>query len=183
MLFLGIVTVVAQPAAPRPLAHTDFDTWRSIATPQLSRDGKWLAYSFMPQDADGDVIVRELATGRDLRVPVGTLPPPAATPGEENPNPEAPPTPRTVRLLMTSDSRFLIANTHPPKADVLAARKAKKKPEEMPKDGLVIVNLATGATTRVAEVKSFSVPKGWRVARVFEGSQARGEKTRRRRPR
>jgi hypothetical protein len=28
----------------------------------------------------------------------------------------------------------------------------------MPKDGIVIINLATGETTRVAEVKSFAVP-------------------------
>ncbi|MBI5771837.1 MAG: S9 family peptidase [Verrucomicrobia bacterium] len=157
-LLFGLVTALAQPAAPRPLTHADFDTWRSIGAPQLSRDGKWLAYSFMPQDADGEVIAKELATGRELRVPVGTLPPPAITPGEENTNPEAPPPPRTIRLQLTSDGRYLVANTHPPKADVLAARKAKKKPEEMPRDGLVILNLATGDTTRLAEVKSFAVP-------------------------
>ncbi len=151
-------SLAAQPVAPRPLTHEDFDTWRSLGAPQLSRDGQWLAYSFIPQDADGEIIAKELATGRELRVPVGALPPPAATPGEENPNPEAPPAPRTIRLVLTSDSRFLVANTHPPKVDVLAARKAKKKPEEMPKDGLAIVNLATGAVTRIDDVKSFSTP-------------------------
>jgi hypothetical protein len=157
IILAGVVTGFAQPA-PRPLTHADFDTWRSLGAPQLSRDGKWLAYSFMPQDADGEVIARELATSRELRVPVGALPPPAAAAGEENPNPEAPPTPRAIRLLLSSDGRYLVANTHPLKADVLAARKAKKKPDEMPKDGLVIVNLASGETTRIAEVKSFAVP-------------------------
>ncbi len=159
LLLLGFTaTLCAQPSAPRPLAHSDFDAWRSIATPQLSRDGRWLAYSFMPQDADGEVIARELATGREVRVPVGTLPPPAITPGDENTNPEAPPPPRTLRLALTSDARFLVANTHPPKAEVLAARQAKKKPEAMPQDGLVIVNLTTGESTRITAVKSFALP-------------------------
>ena len=52
------VALLAQ-APRRPLEPRDFDAWRSIATPQLSRDGRWLAYSFMPQDADGDLVVRD----------------------------------------------------------------------------------------------------------------------------
>jgi dipeptidyl aminopeptidase/acylaminoacyl peptidase len=158
-LILGVLGASAQtPTAPRPLAHDDFDAWRSIATPQLSRDGRWLAYSFMPQDADGDLIVREVATGREHRVPVGAIPPPTSAPAEENANPEAPPAPRNIRLAFTGDNQFLVATTHPPKADVAAARKAKKKPEEMPKGGLVIVALATGDVTRVSDVKSFQIP-------------------------
>ena len=104
-------SLAAQPAAPRPLTHEDFDTWRSIGAPLLSRDGQWLAYAFMPPDADGEIIAKELATGRELRVPVGSLPPPTPTPGEENPNPEAPLTARTIRLVLTSDSRFLITSS------------------------------------------------------------------------
>ena len=139
----------------RPLKHSDFDAWRSIATPIVSRDGRWLAYSFMPQDADGDLVVRELATGREQRVPVGTLPPPAVTPTDENANPEAPPPVRNIRIAFTSDSRFVVASTFPAKAEVLAARKAKK---DAPKGGLVLLALATGDVTRVADVKNFQVP-------------------------
>ena len=70
----------ATPAAKRPLSLDDFDAWRSLASPTLSRDGRWLAYSFMPQDGDGEVVVRELATGREQRLPVGALPPPPPPP-------------------------------------------------------------------------------------------------------
>lgn len=162
---------LAAPAAPRALTHSDFDSWRSIATPQLSRDGKWLAYSFMPQDGDGDLVVREVATGREHRVPVGAIPPPTSAPAEENANPEAPPPVRNIRLAFTGDSQFLVATTHPPKADVAAAKKAKKKPDEMPKGGLVMVALASGEVTLVADVKSFQVPSkgGAWVAYLKEG--------------
>ncbi len=124
----------------------------------LSPDGQWLAYSFMPQDADGDLILREVSTGREHRVPVGALPVPVAGPLEEGANPEAPPPPRNIRIAFTGDNRFAVATTHPAKAELSAARKAKKKPDEMPKGGLVMVKLATGEVTRVANVKSFQVP-------------------------
>jgi dipeptidyl aminopeptidase/acylaminoacyl peptidase len=157
LCLFGVVGVAAQ-TSPRPLTHSDFDAWRNIATPQLSRDGRWLAYSFMPQDADGDLVLREVTTGREHRIPVGTLPPPPLTPPDETANPEAPPPPRNIRIAFTGDSRFAVASTHPSKAEVLTARKAKKKPEDMPKGGLVVVRLDNGAVTRVADVKNFQVP-------------------------
>ncbi|MCX6951700.1 MAG: prolyl oligopeptidase family serine peptidase [Verrucomicrobia bacterium] len=148
----------AQPAAPRPIAPEDFDAWRSFFTPTLSRDGRWLAYSAMPQDGDGDVIVRELATGNERRLAVGMLLPPPVTQSDEAANPEAPPVAKNIRVVFTSDSRFLVTSTHPTKAEILQARKDKKKPEEGPKNGLLMFNLATSETVRVPLVKSFQVP-------------------------
>ncbi|MCY7387382.1 MAG: hypothetical protein LH481_04850, partial [Burkholderiales bacterium] len=153
--FLCAASVIAQPAK-RPIAHSDFDAWRTIATPVLSRDGKWLAYSVQPQDGDGDLVIRELATGKEQRESVGLLPPPMTAPNEENP--DAPPVPRAIRVVFTSDSRFLVATTYPSKIETVATRKARKKPEDMPKGGLLIVNLAGGDAMRVPNVKSMQVP-------------------------
>lgn len=58
----------------------------------------------------------------------------------------------------TGESRFVVASTFPGKADLTAARRAKRTPEEMPKGGLVVVALASGAIDRVERVKSFQVP-------------------------
>ena len=153
--FFCVASVIAQPAK-RPIEHTDFDAWRTIATPVLSRDGKWLAYSAQPQDGDGDLVIRELATGEERRESVGLLPPPMTAPNEENP--DAPPVPRAIRVAFTSDSRFLVATTYASKSETVAARKARKKPEDMPKGGLLIVNLAGGDAMRVPSVKSMQVP-------------------------
>ena len=150
------VALLAQ-TARRPLEPRDFDAWRSIATPQLSRDGRWLAYSFMPQAADGDLMVREVAGGREIRVPVGTQPPPPAV-AEENQNPEAPPPRRNIRIAFTSDGRFVVASSFPSQEETARARREKKKPEEMPKGGLIFVRLADGEVTRLADVKGFQVP-------------------------
>lgn len=152
----------AQPAK-RALTAEDFDSWRSIATPLLSRDGRWLAYSDLPQDADGTLVIREVSGTREQRIPVGSQPPPAPS-SDEGANPEAPPARRNIRILFSGDSRYVVASTFPARADVAAARAAKKKPEEMPRDGMVIVRLDTGEVTRIADVKGFQVPSragGW----------------------
>lgn len=146
----------ADPAAKRPITHKDFDAWRSIGGATLSRDGKFLAYSYMPQDGDGEVILRELTTGKEWKEGVGTLPQPAVQTGEsEGP----PPAPRTVRLAFTSDGKYLLAGTYPLKAETEKAKKEKKRAEEMPKQGLLILKVGTAEAVRIADVKSFQVPE------------------------
>jgi dipeptidyl aminopeptidase/acylaminoacyl peptidase len=145
------------PAAQRPLTYADADAWRSIATPVLSRNGQWLAYSAQPQSGDGELVARELASGKERREAVGMLPPPVTTPNEENP--DAPPVPRAIRVLFSSDSRFVVASTYPSQAETLAARKARTRPDDMPKGGLLIVDLqSSGAALRVPRVKSLALP-------------------------
>ena len=156
---LGFVAVVSHPAAEpakRALTHQDYDGWRSIASQTLARDGRYLAYAYMPLEGDGDLIVRELATGREQRVPVGALPPPPLTASEENPERPAPR--RELSVAFTSDSGFVVALTFPTKAETLQAKHDRKKNAALPKDGLVILSLASGATDRVAAVKNWQVP-------------------------
>ncbi len=58
----------------------------------------------------------------------------------------------------------------PLKADVDKAKKDKKKPEEQPKSGLGIMDLATGKVATVDRVKSFKVPEesGAAIAYLME---------------
>src|SRR4030095_1471859 len=66
---------------------------------------------------------------------------------------------RLVRPVFTADTRFVIFGTEPTKAEVNKAKKEKKKPEEMPKNGIGIMDLSNGTVTRVERVKSFRVPE------------------------
>ncbi len=164
-VLFGVGAACAQPAAqpavpaapaPRALSYADTDAWRSIATPVLSHDGQWLAYSVQPQRGDGELVWRERNSGQERRAGVGMLPPPLTTADAENP--DAPPPPRAIRVLFSSDSRYLVASTYPTQAESLAARKAKAKPEDAPKGGLLIVDLQAGTVQRVARVKSLALP-------------------------
>ena len=77
MLALCATMLVAQQPAPakRPLTHQDYDSWASIVASQVSRDGKFVAYAYVPQDADGEIVARNVATGVDWRAPRGYRPP------------------------------------------------------------------------------------------------------------
>lgn len=139
----------------RPLSHADYDSWNTISNPLLSQDGKRLAYGLFPQQGDGFVVVRELATGREFREPAGALPPPP------RPTPDEPPSgpPRGIRLAFTPDGRFLMAITFPSKPEVDAAKKARKRAAEMPRTGLLILDTSSGAVQRVTNVRNMQVPE------------------------
>ena len=170
LLLLLAIGAAPAPQGKRALTHKDDDAWRSIASQVVSRDGRYLAYSYMPQDGDGDLIVRDLKTGKERRESAGALPPPVIQTAEET-NPEAPPPVRSIRIAITSDSRFAVATTYPRKVEVEQAKKEKKKPDEMPKGGLLILDLDSGAAARADSVKSMQVPArgGSWVAYLKEG--------------
>src|SRR5216684_1637568 len=66
---------------------------------------------------------------------------------------------RLVRPVFTADSRFAVFSIEPTKAEVNKAKKEKKKPEDMPKNALGIMDVATGLVTRIERVKNFQVPE------------------------
>jgi len=65
---------VAGAAAKKPLSYDAYDAWWSIQGTTLSRDGDWLAYALTSQGLDGQLIVRNLRTGQELKHPRGTSP-------------------------------------------------------------------------------------------------------------
>jgi dipeptidyl aminopeptidase/acylaminoacyl peptidase len=114
------------------ITHDIYDSWRSIQGTKLSRDGVWIAYGLTLQDGDGELVVRNLKTGAEHRAPRGRDP------------------------IITPDGKFVVFAIAPLKSDVDRARKAKRKPEDMPKNGVGIVDLSSGQITTAADhVKSF----------------------------
>src|SRR5687767_13061253 len=159
MLPLNILA--QQPAtAKRPITHQDYDSWRSIVATQVSRDGKFVAYAYVPQDGDGEIVVRNIATGVDWRASRGYRPPvpPPDDPGANIAEFQAEQA-RLMRPVFTADSNFVIFSIEPSKAELNKAKKDKKKPEEMPKNGLGIMDLANGTVTKVERVKTFRAPE------------------------
>ena len=149
----------------RPLTHGDYDSWRAIQGQSLSRDGKFVAYALVPQDGDGEVVVRNLATGAEWRHSRGAqlVNPPQRTPeAEPQVGPPAGPQGGPAfggKPIFTADTRFVVFQIQPTKAETERAKKEKKRPEEMPKNAMGIMDLSTGDVTRVERVKSFQVPE------------------------
>ena len=152
---------VQQPSSSkRPITHQDYDSWRSIQASQISRDGKYVAYAFMQQDGDGEIVVRNVGSGVEWRAPRGYRPPvPPPDDPSVNIGEVLAAQARLVRPVFTADSRFVVFSIEPTKAEINKAKKEKKKPEDMPKTGLGIMDVSTGAVTRVEKVKNFQVPE------------------------
>ncbi len=137
VIAVSVVPLAAQqPMAKKPVTHDVYDGWKSIQGTKLSRDGTWVAYALVPQDGDGELVVRNLKTSSEYRAPRGRTP------------------------VITPDSRFVVFEKSPLKADIDKARKAKRRPEDMPKPGVGVVDLSSGQVTTLAEhVKSFRLPE------------------------
>ncbi len=150
-----LLSISAQAQQKRPLTRDDFDGWRSIQGQAISRDGKFVAYASVPQDGDGEVVVRNLATGKEWRAQRGAQPTFVPTPTLG----EGPPQVFGARLFFTADSRFLAFQILPTKAETDKAKREKKRPEDLPKNALGIMDLATGEVAKIERVKSFQVPE------------------------
>src|SRR5438105_9947641 len=94
-------------AEKRPLTHNDYDGWRHIQNQQLSNDGHYLAYAVFPQQGDGELIVRDLVTGKELHQPIGELPPPPRPNFANPPTEETPIPPPGIAVRFTPDSGTL----------------------------------------------------------------------------
>ena len=163
---IALTIAPASFAAKRPINFKDFDSWRTINGQVLSRDGRFLAYGLFPQEGDGEVVVRDLVTGKELRENAGQLPPPALP----DPNSEVPPRPRAIRLAFTPDSHYLIfvayakrADIQKPKPDAAAAEPSRPAARtgaraDLPPGDLVVMNLVSATTTRIPRVKDFGIP-------------------------
>ncbi len=151
-LSILILAALATAATKRPLNHRDYDHWRTIATQALSSDGKFLVYSLFPEEGDGEIIVRNLASGKETHEPAGSVP---STPDAGAEEPAAgPPVARGARFSFTSDNHYLVSSTFPSKSDIDQAKKDKKP---APHGGMIIVELASAKVTRIPDVASFQV--------------------------
>src|SRR5205823_14958281 len=110
-------------AVKRPLTHADYDSWQSISSQTLSRDGRFLAYFVMPAEGDGEIVVRNLGTGKEWRHVRGgrAAPAAAAPPGP----PDLAAAARGTRPIFTADGRYLVFNSAPTKPEIAAAKAAK----------------------------------------------------------
>jgi hypothetical protein len=131
---LLLLSIAAQ-AQKKPLDHTVYDQWQSIKDVVLSNDGNWMSYTVAPQEGDATLFIKHLKTNQVFSIDRGT------------------------QSKFTENNGFLIAKIKPTFNETRQAKIAKKKAEEMPKDSLAILTLATGNITKIPAVKSYQLPE------------------------
>jgi dipeptidyl aminopeptidase/acylaminoacyl peptidase len=123
-------------AQKKPLDHSVYDAWQSVGSKQLSNNGLWANFIINVQEGDGNLYFQETApTNRKLKVDRGT------------------------NASFSPDSKFAALAIKPLFKDVRMAKIKKKKPDEMTKDTLAIVNLTSLSVTKIPRIKSFTFPE------------------------
>ena len=143
---LSALSAVAQKL---PLNHQVYDSWQRIGERALSADGNWAVFTIDPQEGDGRLVLQSLRS--DYRKEL----------------------PRGYGAAISSNGRYLVYKIKPFYASVKEARNKKKRPEEMPKDSVGIIELGKDSIVKFANVRSFKMPseeEGW-VAIHFESSE------------
>ncbi len=130
---LAGLPALAQQAPKKPLDHTVYDQWQSVANQRISPNGKYVLFQVKPQQGDGKLYLK--TTGNQLLRQID----------------------RGDSAQFTADSKFAVFAIKPLYQDTRQARIKKKKPEQMPKDSLGIYGLETGKLTKYADVKSFQL--------------------------
>ena len=157
--FVSLLFALPLLADKRPLNHNDYDSWKHIQNQQLSNDGRYLAYAVFPREGDGELIVRDLKSGKEFKQPIGELPPPPP-PNYANPQVEdTPPMPPGIAVKFTSDNRALVFTTFPRRVATELAKRTKTKPDEMPKGDVVLMKLPSGEAFRATSVKNFQLSR------------------------
>jgi len=154
------LALAAAPAAKRPLTHKDYASWRAIVGQKLSPDGRFVAYFLFPQEGDGELVVKDLQTGVERRESAGVRPQPPSRSEQGEPPPEQTAASRGPVLSFTADSRYLVFSVFPTQAETEAARKEKKKPEEISRQGIGILDLSSphSPAVRIPKVAAFQTP-------------------------
>ncbi|MCE1198932.1 MAG: prolyl oligopeptidase family serine peptidase, partial [Marinilabiliales bacterium] len=134
-LLAGTLGSNAQTAAKKPLTHDVYDTWKELAKPAISTDGRFATFEINPQKGDGCLHLEDLTSGKKDSVARG---------GE---------------ALFSSSADLLVYRIKQPEAALRKLRMAKTKKEDMPKDTLAYRILSKSETVKSGGLKSFQMPK------------------------
>lgn len=134
IFILCVILSLGANAQKKPLDHTVYDDWQSIGERVISNNGQFVAYTVNPQEGDGILYINAVSGNYKKEIPRGY--------GAE----------------ITDNSRFLICRIKPHYHDTREARIKKKKPDDMPKDSLLIIELGKENMIRIPRVKNFKIP-------------------------
>jgi dipeptidyl aminopeptidase/acylaminoacyl peptidase len=135
LYLLSLFFVTAISAQKKPLDHSVYDSWQSIAEKFISNDGKFVVYTVNPQEGDGSLIIQQTDGKKLLEIARG------------------------YNAKITEDNKYVVCKIKPTFQQTRTAKVQKKKPDEMPKDSLAIVEISSLKIEKIARIKSYKIPE------------------------
>jgi dipeptidyl aminopeptidase/acylaminoacyl peptidase len=118
-----------------PLNSNSYDGWKSLSSPSISEDGKWIGYTINPQQGDGWLYIYNVLSGQKDSVSRG------------------------IGLTFSPGLKYIAYQIVPAYSETRQAKKKKLKDDKMPKNDLEIRLLQDNLITRISRVKSFAMPE------------------------
>lgn len=119
----------------KPLDHSVYDRWETIANKQFTNDGKAITYQIAQQEGDKTLVLQFLDQKKKEVFPRGE------------------------QAAFTADSKYIVFAIRPFYTDLKAVKNKKKKEDEIAKDSLAIYNLTQQTIVKIPQVKSFKLPQ------------------------
>jgi len=116
-----------------PLDNDSYDGWKSISSPVISDDGKWIGYTINPQQGDGWLYIYNVLSGQKDSVSRG------------------------FNLHFSPGVKYIAYQIVPTYSETRQAKKKKLKEDKMPKNELEIRLLQDTRATSISRVKSFAM--------------------------
>src|SRR5512133_3588080 len=107
LILLMLFIAVFLDAQKKPLDSNSYDGWKTLGSPVVSDDGKWIAYTINPQQGDGWLYFYNTSTGQKDAVPTGT------------------------NLTCSPDDKYLVYQVLPAYSETRQAKKKKFKEDKM----------------------------------------------------
>lgn len=136
ILLLFVALPLGLCAQRKPLDHSVYDSWQRVEGIQLSNNGVFAAFSVSPQEGDKVLHISNLKKKNELLS-----------------------IERGAGYTISENSQYLVSLINPLFEETRQAKIKKKKPEDMPKDSLAIVTLASSKVEKLPYVKSFKLPE------------------------
>ena len=130
MAFALFVTLSAFAAKP-PLDHSVYDGWKSVSRLVVENNGEWAQWTVAPQEGDVVLHLYNVKTGKTYDIE------------------------RASQAKISADASKVVFRIAPKYQETRQARIDKKKPNEMPKDTLGILDLSTGKIEKYPLMKNF----------------------------
>ncbi|MDR2585876.1 MAG: prolyl oligopeptidase family serine peptidase [Prevotellaceae bacterium] len=143
-LFILLLLIVnSLSAQKKSLDHSVYDTWKSVGTAVMSKEGKFSLFVVSAQAADGYLQQSNLLTGSSFTIDRGKTP------------------------TFTFDGKYAVCAISPLYEETRQAKIKKKKPEDMPKDSLCIWEPGKSILTKYPFISSFKTAEEGSLAVAF----------------
>ena len=133
-------------AAKQSLAVDDVTAWKNISTTAVSNNGEWFAYRLAPQEGDAELVVRNIASGKETKFPLGEVGAPAGGGGGAGVFAGG------ASLQFSDDSKWIAFTTNPVRSEAQRLRRQRRPVQS----SATVVNLSTGEKKDYPNIRRFS---------------------------